>query len=80
IPCFKWNRQYYVQTSCCHTLFELDPDVGEDILYDEKVEILPKHLTRIKQGSYCGSCKSCKNCGYETSEDFEFCPKCGERF
>ncbi|MBP3226424.1 MAG: zinc-ribbon domain-containing protein, partial [Methanobrevibacter sp.] len=24
--------------------------------------------------------KHCNNCGYETSEDFDFCPKCGMRF
>ena len=28
IPCFKWNRHYYVQMSCCNTLYELDPEVG----------------------------------------------------
>ncbi len=22
----------------------------------------------------------CDNCGFETSEDFDFCPKCGTRF
>ena len=24
IPCFKWNKHYYVQTSCCNTVYELD--------------------------------------------------------
>ncbi|MCH5255626.1 MAG: zinc-ribbon domain-containing protein, partial [Lachnospiraceae bacterium] len=24
--------------------------------------------------------KRCNNCGFETQEDFEFCPKCGMRF
>ena len=24
--------------------------------------------------------KSCENCGYETGEDFTFCPKCGRKF
>lgn len=24
--------------------------------------------------------KRCANCGYETEEDFEFCPKCGRKF
>ncbi|MFR4404383.1 MAG: zinc-ribbon domain-containing protein [Agathobacter rectalis] len=23
--------------------------------------------------------KRCSNCGYTTTEDFEFCPKCGRR-
>lgn len=24
--------------------------------------------------------KKCGNCGYEMMEDFEYCPKCGNRF
>ena len=24
--------------------------------------------------------KRCRQCGYETTEDFDFCPKCGTRF
>ena len=24
--------------------------------------------------------KRCSNCGYETKENFEYCPKCGKRF
>jgi len=32
------------------------------------------------QGQDSGVVKRCGNCGYETTEDFEFCPKCGTRF
>lgn len=31
IPCFKWNKHYYVQTSCCNTVYELDAEVGKRI-------------------------------------------------
>ena len=24
--------------------------------------------------------KRCSNCGYETKENFDYCPKCGKRF
>ena len=50
IPCFKWNRHYYVQMSCCNTLYELDPEVGKGIARGEQVEILPQHLTLVNQG------------------------------
>ena len=36
IPCFKWNRHYYVQMSCCNTLYELDPEMGSVLA--EKLE------------------------------------------
>ena len=80
IPLFKWNRHYYVHTSCCGTLYELDPEVGKAIARGEQIEILPQHLRLVNRGGYSRGVKRCSNCGYETAEDFEFCPKCGMRF
>jgi len=82
IPCFKWNRHYYVQTSCCNTLYELDREIGRRIERGEDVRILPEHLQKVgngKSGYRYGGYKRCPNCGYETTEDFVFCPKCGTR-
>lgn len=78
IPCIKWNKRFYVRTSCCNTLYELDPEVGKKIAKGEEVKILPEHLRKIETGY--GTYKKCSNCGYETNEDFEFCPKCGNKF
>jgi hypothetical protein len=50
IPTFKWNRHYYVQTSCCGTVYELDPEIGKMIARGEEVEILPSHLTQVSGG------------------------------
>ena len=80
IPCFKWNKHYYVQTSCCGTVYELDSEIGKAIARGEQVEIQPEHLSRINQSGYSYNRKHCSCCGYETSEDFEYCPKCGNRF
>ncbi|MGN0412521.1 MAG: zinc ribbon domain-containing protein [Lachnospiraceae bacterium] len=80
IPVMKWNKHYYVQTSCCNTVYELDPELGKRIAHGENVEILPQHLTRVGGGRYDYSYKHCEQCGFTTNEDFEFCPKCGRRF
>ena len=72
IPCFKWNRRYYVRTSCCNTLYELDSEVGKAIAKGEKPKILPEHLQKINQGRH--SFRRCSYCGYETTEDFVYCP------
>ncbi len=79
IPCFKWNRHYYVRTSCCDTLYELDPGIGKRIARGENVEIRDEDLQRVGNGSYGSfkTYKTCGNCGYTTEEDFQFCPKCG---
>jgi len=79
IPCFKWNKRYYVQTGCCSTIYELNLDIGRQIAKGENIEILPEHLTKIESQGY-DSYKRCLHCDYETREDFEFCPKCGNRF
>ncbi len=82
IPCFKWNKHYYVRTTCCDTLYELDPEVGKRIAKGEIIEIRPEHLQRVGNGSNDSfrSYKTCANCGYTTDEDFQFCPKCGREF
>ncbi len=80
IPTIKWNRRYYVQTSCCGTVYELDAEIGKAIARGENVEIMQENLTRVYSGrGYSSSGKKCDQCGYETSEDFDYCPKCGAR-
>ncbi len=78
IPTFKWNKRYYVQMSCCSSIYELNPEIGKRIASGEDLQIKPQDLTKV--GKAKGFFKHCNNCGYETSEDFDFCPKCGMRF
>jgi ribosomal protein L37E len=82
IPLFKWNRRYYVQMSCCNTVYELDPETGRSLFAGKQVDIRESDLTLIQTGrrENSWSKKRCSACGYETTEDFEFCPKCGSRF
>ena len=32
------------------------------------------------RGNGWNTTKQCRNCGFTTTEDYEFCPKCGLRF
>jgi len=79
IPVFKWNRKFYVQTTCCNTIYELDPETAGRIMAGENVEITEKDLYMVQSGEG-RQWKRCDNCGYSTNEDFEYCPKCGHRF
>ena len=81
IPLFKWNRQYYVEMSCCGAVYELNPEVGRRLLRGEDVEIKEEYLTLLQDGSGnpWKQRKTCSHCGYETDEDFSYCPKCGSR-
>ena len=49
IPCIKWNKHYYVRTSCCNTMYDLDPELGKAIARGEHVLIRPEHLQRISK-------------------------------
>lgn len=84
IPLFKWNRQFYVRMTCCGAVYSLEKEAGQKILAGQDVEIRPEDLTLVQGGDGSGTYgrmkKHCSRCGYETFEDFEYCPKCGERF
>lgn len=87
IPLFKWNKRFFVKMSCCEAVYELDPEVGKALLHGQQVDIKSSDLTLVQEGHRRGyydsgaykTWKKCGNCGYETEEDFEYCPKCGRR-
>ena len=78
LPVFKWNRRYYVEMSCCHSLDELNSEIGRGIENGTVTTIRDSDLVLIQENR--SSYKRCNFCGYETAEDFEYCPKCGNRF
>lgn len=87
IPLFKWNRRYYVRMSCCGAEYELTPRMGQKLLKGMDTEICEEDLHSAYPGEGQGRsgsrpadiAKKCRECGYETSEDFTYCPKCGNR-
>lgn len=91
IPVFRWKRRYYVTMSCCDSVYELNPEVGKRLARGEKTEISEADLTLLQRGQkrFQGweqdrvqsqnEKKVCRGCGYETAEDFAYCPKCGQR-
>lgn len=85
IPVFKWGKRYYAKTTCCGTVYELPQDAGRRLARGEDVALTPEMLTVVSSGTggsgyAVNPAKRCANCGYETTEDFEYCPKCGRRF
>jgi len=79
IPVFKWGRRYYVKTTCCEQMIEIGADLGRQIERGE-VTSLPEDIVPDsgQYGNFTGR-KRCMHCGYETDEDFQYCPKCGGR-
>ncbi|MEA4832076.1 MAG: zinc ribbon domain-containing protein [Oscillospiraceae bacterium] len=81
IPIFKWNRHYFARLSCCGAVCELDTEQGRDIERKRKnldsIDISSLNFTRpgFQSGVW-----SCPDCGFESDDNFSFCPKCGRKF
>lgn len=87
IPILKWDKKFYVRTTCCGIEYELDKEVGKRLLRGENIEITDKDIFQSYNNGFNNSDfhyhtneKTCYKCGYKTNDDFDFCPKCGNRF
>ena len=78
IPLIKWNKQFYVKTTCCGTKYVLDPAIGRIIASGKEVEIRSEHLQKMQGQSYQAQ-KRCSQCGFLTTEA-KYCPNCGNPF
>ena len=88
IPVFKWGRRYYVRTTCCDTSVEIDAELGRRIDRGE-VTSLPESIIPLdsqrwgqmntQEQPQAQHRKRCAACGFETEEDYQFCPKCGAK-
>lgn len=76
IPIFKWKKQYFAETSCCHTIYSLPNHIGKAIAQGQQITIVDSDLTPIHQGNHIAYCPEC---GYPLQSDFTFCPKCGHK-
>ncbi|HWT27145.1 MAG TPA: zinc ribbon domain-containing protein [Mobilitalea sp.] len=81
IPVFRWNRQYFVKSSCCNTVYSIDPELGKRLSRGEEVELTEQDLHMVRSGyrQETSDNNYCPHCGYRIEKDFEYCPKCGER-
>ena len=87
ITCYREKEMQKLRGRVFSMIFQdpmtsLNPTIkiGKQIARGEQVEILPQHLSQVRKGGSWNRYKRCAQCGYETAEDFEFCPKCGKRF
>ena len=73
ITLFKWNKEYYVKTTCCNKVAKIDEEIGKKIEKGQNVNI---NTDKLDFGCVENSVKVCSRCGYTTEEDFSYCPKC----
>ena len=76
IPLIKWNKEYYIKTTCCNKVAKIGENIGKRIEKGEEVNI---DMDELDFGCDEDSVKVCSVCGYTTQEDFLYCPKCSNR-
>ena len=74
IQVWKWNVKYLVKSTCCGSMFELDPVIGREFEKNPGTEIKNEHL---KQLSYYSPYRYCANCRVNVPASFNYCPYCG---
>ncbi|MBH1941967.1 zinc ribbon domain-containing protein [Mobilitalea sibirica] len=81
IPIFRWNKKFYVKSSCCRSVYGIDKELGSRIEKGEQITLREQDLQIFQESSYHYNIKQkkCFNCGYMAEADFDFCPKCGNR-
>ena len=77
IPLFKWNRHYFIRMTCCGATCEISEELGKEIANGNVISL---NMEQFDFGHGQADTKRCTNCGYTTSEDYEYCPKCGKQF
>lgn len=75
IPIFKWNKKYYIRSTCCGSIYSIDKDLGRDIEIGQRSSIDESDLHPINVNHQ----KNCSNCSYPIEDNFEYCPRCGEK-
>lgn len=79
IPVHKYNRRYFVRTSCCGAGCDIPAALGQAIDEGER-DTLPLAGLPLHGGLALTRLKVCARCGYETSQPFRYCPMCGKKF
>lgn len=77
IPIFRWNKKYFVKSSCCNNIYTLNENIGLKISRGENISISENDLELINCNQQI--INRCQNCGYISNDDFQFCPKCGQK-
>lgn len=75
IQLIKWDKKYYIRSTCCASTYSVSKDIGQRIERGENVNINESDLKPINVNKKI----ACTTCGYHMEDGFKYCPKCGER-
>lgn len=68
IPIIKWNKKYFIRSTCCGTIYSIEEELGKSIERGRNVIIEDSDLININR-NYEKELH-CKNCGRKIEESF----------
>lgn len=75
IPIIKLDKEYYIETSCCKSIYRIKRNIGFDIERGKSINLNLSKQELVKKGKVV---RKCISCGYNLDKDYKFCPNCGE--
>ena len=73
IPILKWNKKYYITSTCCGSIYSVKKEIGRAIERGDNININESDLDPIDIHKN----KVCPNCSFPIEDGFEYCPRCG---
>lgn len=77
IKILKWNKKYYIRSTCCGTIYKIDETLGKLIKRGESIKIEEWDLEPVNVNY--NNIQRCKDCSYPVEDEFEYCPRCGAK-
>lgn len=80
IPVFKFDKKYYLRTTCCNTVYlitNLEMAKMIERGQESNVFLNSEDLLLLQTDLFYNSTK-CLSCGFETEGSFKYCPNCGK--
>lgn len=75
IPLVEWSEKFYINMSCCDSIYEIPWDEGKKIESNEfKFEDLYKFNNINRNLS-----QICSKCNNRFNRNYKYCPMCGEK-
>jgi lipopolysaccharide biosynthesis regulator YciM len=79
IPIIHWGRRYYMKSTCCQTVYEIDKDLGKRLHKGEEVILSQEDIQEVTLQHGHAPHNRCTSCGYLADSQFDYCPKCGTK-
>ncbi len=78
LPVWKWHFRHAVKCAACGTHYTVKPE-SEDKYGGDFSKLTYWDIEPVNKRQFNTALNLCSKCGNPMQEDFDYCPKCGNR-